>query len=361
MKLPLLLLLLTTFTACRGQTNSYTPLPVGEPVTALSNSLILVFQAADGSYWFGSDRDGLYHLEGKKMTHFSTKDGLPDNRIRSIQEDKEGTIYIATLGGISRFNGQFFTTLTPIKSNAPGENWKLQPNDLWFCMAGKNGDKGPYRYDGQNLYQLQFPKSPQEEAYLYRAPANAWSPYEVYTLFKDKRGTMWFGTGNLGVCRYDGKSFRWLYEDHLTNIPGGGSFGIRSIFEDQKGAFWICNTRQRFRILPDSIGREIRYKTEEGMKGIQTAAGADHVYFMSAVEDQKGDLWLATYADGVWRYDGKTATHYDVKGDGGKRVTLFSVYKDGQDVLWLGTHETGVYKFNGKSFERFRPEKQRTE
>jgi len=39
------------------------------------------------------------------------------------------------------------------------------------------------------------------------------------------------------VCRYDGKSILWLYEDHLTNLPNGGSFGIRAILEDKNENF----------------------------------------------------------------------------------------------------------------------------
>ena len=75
---------------------------------------------------------------------------------------------------------------------------------------------------------------------------------------------------------------------------------------------------------------------------------------MSSAVDRRGDLWMATYGEGVWRYDGKDTIHYPVKDDG-KAVNLFSIQKDNQGVMWLGTQAAGVYKFNGKSFEKFRP------
>ena len=50
---------------------------------------------------------------------------------------------------------------------------------------------------------------------------------------------MWFGTSNLGIYRFDGQHVDWMYEDHLTNPPDGGSFGIRSIIEDRNGDFWL--------------------------------------------------------------------------------------------------------------------------
>ena len=75
---------------------------------------------------------------------------------------------------------------------------------------------------------------------------------------------------------------------------------------------------------------------------------------MSSTVDSTGALWMATYGEGVWRYDGKSMTHYPVK-DGDKAITLFTIHKDTQGVMWLGTHSAGAYKFNGKSFEKFQP------
>jgi len=326
---------------------------VGDTVSELSNGIIIVFQATNGKYWFGSDKDGLYCVDGKTIIHFSTKDGLLDNRIRSIQEDKEGNIYISSLGGINKFDGDTFTTLTPTKNIPSANNWKLQPNDLWFGMVGKSDDKGPYRYDGKNLYQLEFPKHYMADEYFARFPNNPWSPYEVYSIYKDSKGATWFGTSNFGICRYDGKSLRWLYEDHLTNTPNGGSFGIRSILEDKNGKYWFCNTSYRYNILPDSTNGKrkelINYTREKGIARIKLAEGTDNIYFMSIVEDSKSDLWMAAYNDGIWRYDGKNVTHYQLK-DGAKDIALYLIYKDRQDGLWLGTHEAGAHKFNGTTF-----------
>lgn len=139
-----------------------------------------------------------------------------------------------------------------------------------------------------------------------------------------------------GACRYDGKSFNWLYEDHLTNPPEGGSFGIRSIIEDHEEKFWLCNTWYRYTIEPNDAAEEeglLNYKRETGIDGLKAPDG-DDVYYMSAVNDDKGDLWMATYGAGVWRYDpsaelktgSKNITHYPVE-NGDKTVTLFSIHK----------------------------------
>lgn len=351
----------TILTSCSGQNKSVdkTKIPInslGDTVTELSNDIWYVFQATNGDFWFGSDTNGVYQYNGKTTIHFTTKDGLSSNRIRGIQEDNNSNIYFSTFEGICKFDGHTLTPLTPIKSNSASENWKLQPNDLWFSIIGKNGEQGPYRYDGENLYQLEFPKHYLEEDYFRRFPNNAWSPYEIYYIYKDSKGTMWFGTSNFGVCRYDGKSLSWLYEDHLTNAPNGGSFGIRSILEDKNGKYWICNTQYRYDIQPgieiDNGEILIKYEKEEGITGIKSVDGIDYVYFLSIVEDGNGELWMATYNEGVFRYNGKELTHYKVT-DGSKDITVFTIYKDKKGGLWLGTHENGAYKFNGENFEKF--------
>jgi ligand-binding sensor domain-containing protein len=64
-------------------------------------------------------------------------------------------------------------------------------------------------------------------------------------------------------------------------------------------------------------------------------------------------LWIATYRNGVWEYDGTKVVHYPVKLNSGD-ITIFSIYKDNNGDLWLGTHENGAFKFNGQSFEQFK-------
>jgi ligand-binding sensor domain-containing protein len=98
----------------------------------------------------------------------------------------------------------------------------------------------------------------------------------------------------------------------------------------------------------------VPYTREAGTGPIAAANGQDLIYFMSITEDNDHNLWMLTYGEGIYRYDGKSITHFPVK-DGDIDVTLFSIYKDRQGDLWVGTHQVGPYKFNGKSFEKFKP------
>lgn len=361
MKLYILLLLsiITVFTSCNGQNQKTVDIKseqtkktiAGETVSELDKTIFIVFQANNKDYWFGSDGQGVFRYDGKTILHFSTNDGLCNDRIREIKEDKLGNIFIVTLEGVSKYDGQKFFTLPVIESN----EWKMEHDDLWFKAPGKNGT---FRYDGTSLYHLEFPKHYLADDFYKAFPNPPYNPYEVYTIYEDSKGNLWFGTSNFGICRFDGKTLSWMYEKHLTEIEGGGQFCIRSIIEDKEGNFWFCNTSYRYNILSGSLLEDdknlINYKREKGIENIKSPEGRDMIYFMSVVEDKKGDLWMLTYEQGVWRYDGKKLTHYSVKDDSGD-IKLYSIYKDKHDELWLGTHEGGAYKFNGNQFEKFTP------
>jgi ligand-binding sensor domain-containing protein len=329
---------------------------IGHAVAELEKPIFSVFQAKDGTYWFGSNGQGLYRYDGSTLTQFTTQDGLCSDWVRGIQEDESGNLYICAGNDISKFDGRRFSTLV---AEGDGTAWRLDPEDLWFSAGQDTG--AVYRYDGETLHRLKFPATPAGDEHYAKFPRSQFprmkfSPYDVYTIFKDSRGNVWFGTGGLGVCRYDGKSFAWIPVAELGfDIVGDASFGVRSIAEDKDGKLIFTNVRYRFDVYgrdadgPDSI--DLVDLREQGFR-IGPENGEEEV-FMSMLTDEQGDLWMAALGGGVWRYDGQHVTHYPVRYDD-KDIWVFLIYRDRQGGLWLGTHEHGVYKFNGTAFEPFK-------
>lgn len=322
------------------------PTAAGEIATELPKSVFHVFQAEDSAYWFGSDGQGAYRYDGKELVRFTTAHGLSSDRVRGIQEDRSGNLFVCDeRGGVSRFDGRAFIRLDPLDSSK--SEWKLGSEDLWFPGGQDSGVV--YRWDGTSLHRLAFPETEAGEAHIAAFPRSKYphakySPYDVYTVFEDSRGHIWFGTAVLGACRYDGTSFAWV--GHGEN----GSFGVRSIVEDRDGKFWLSNTVSRFAEVPDAEAEadSPRYRNESGL-----ATGAEpYSVFMSTVRDRDGVLWMATLASGVFRYDGTSWTHFPVTHDD-EPIWVYSIYRDRQDALWVGTHEHGAYKLNGGRFERF--------
>lgn len=320
----------------------------GVTITQIDKTIWTIYQDKKSNYWFGSKENGVYYYNGQRLKHITTENGLVSNEIRGIQEDANGNVYFDTEKGVSKFDGRTFKTLQIANPASPLNDWVLKPDDLWFRMGFKSG---AYRFDGKYLYYLKFPTSPQENTFYKKNPNTNLKPYGLYTIYKDRKGYMWFGTASLGVCRYDGRTLNWHYEEQLQTTPNGGDFGTRAIFEDKNGKFWINNTR--FRYVIETYGyKSVTFKKESGIGYLNKTNKMEFPFFLSITEDNKGNLWMATYENGVWKYNGKELIHYPVK-DGETDVLLFTIYKDNKGVLWLGTHNAGVYTFNGHTFEKF--------
>ena len=351
----LFLSLLTLLTSCNGQTtdkknntnqyiNGDTIKELGsnineDTVNELGSSIMVAYQDKKNVYWFGSWETGVYRYDGKTLINYTTKHGLPNNRIDEIKEDKLGNIYFISCSPqstIVKFNQQSFTTIIATQSN----EWKLQSADLWFRNAYQS--EKVYRFDGNNFYELMLPK-----------PPNFPNSFEIYSIYQDQKGNIWFGTNPVGVCRYDGKSFEWITEEDVTEFRNEGANGVRSILEDKNGDFWF-NTEFRYSVYDSTTLISNKFYTRhKSIGGLDGKIESNLDEYLSSLIDDNNNLWFVTYLDGVWKYDGKNITHYAVQ-DNLKDISLFSIYKDNNGDLWLGTHENGAYKFNGETFERFK-------
>lgn len=351
----LLALALAAISSCSGPPPPKVAAVVrlGKEVEAVDPRIWHIFQDSRGAHWFSSDGAGAFRFDGKTITQFTAKDGLRDDRVREVAEHKSGAILIRTLEGVSRFDG---AKIVPLKADV--KDWPTAPQTLdldhvWFQGVGV----GPTFFDGNNLTSWKFPKHAMESAYYKKYPGTASSPYDVYGVYRDKSGSMWFGTFAFGAARYDGNSLDWLYEDHLSTTEGGGAFGIRSFAEDREGKLWICNTKYRFNIaLPKGSGSGqglVEYTREPGISGIRSPLGPDHIYFLRALTDRKGDIWMVTYEEGVWRYDGKKATHYPVQMKG-RELKTSTIFEDRDGVIWVGTQDAGPFRLDGSEFVPFR-------
>lgn len=361
MKLTILyLIVLTLLTSCNGQTTSQKvnseklnePLAKGDTVKELSNNIMVVYQDKKNNYWFGSWQDGLYKYDGKSIIHFTTKDGLPNNRIEEIKEDKHGNIYFNTNKGICQFNGVCFSTLTEAMST--GIDWILNPDDLWFKSLEHSGCV--YRFDGNNLYRLKLPKTNIGEDYIQKHP-NYPNPYAIYCVYTDNKGNIWFGMSTLGVCRYNGKSFDWISEHDVTEIHNGPANGVRSIVEDRNGDFWF-NTEYKYKIYNNNASTKTDNENRtfyDRIKSIGCLDGkknGDLNEYLSITKDNNNNLWIAIYLHGVWKYDGEKINHYPVQANS-ENIPVGCLYKDNNGDIWLCTDENGAFKFNGQAFEKF--------
>ncbi len=315
-------------------------------VSEIDPNIRSIYQDKKGYYWFGTNGAGAYRYDGKTILHFTVQDGLYNNQVQKIQEDQFGNIWLGTgLFGVSRFDGQIFTSYANKEKSNQANDWKIEINDLWFYAGG-----GVFHYNSNSFAYLPLAITI-NDAKLSQNKAYDLSPFAVYSLLKDTKGNLWFGTQAQGVCRYDGYTFTWFTEKGLAGPA------VLGLFEDSKGNLWFGNNGSGlFRYDGKNL---VNVTIENGLSNSDFRAGGQsnsntlaRIYAIN--EDPNGNLWIGTVDSGVWQYNGKKITHYTEK-DGLSSKAINTIYKDLKGDLWFGTDSDGVFKFNGESFVKFKP------
>jgi ligand-binding sensor domain-containing protein len=66
-------------------------------------------QDAEGNLWIGTIDCGLWKYDGKSLTNYTVRDGLPGNSIRSIFKDRTGDLWFLINGDfVCRYDGSKF-------------------------------------------------------------------------------------------------------------------------------------------------------------------------------------------------------------------------------------------------------------
>jgi signal transduction histidine kinase/ligand-binding sensor domain-containing protein/DNA-binding NarL/FixJ family response regulator len=85
----------------------FTHYPASTAAGHLNNSEVLTFfEDQQGILWVGTNQGGLNRFDPKtgRFTYVTTRDGLPSNRIVSIQSDKKGQLWLGTNRGLCRYD-----------------------------------------------------------------------------------------------------------------------------------------------------------------------------------------------------------------------------------------------------------------
>lgn len=305
-----------------------------------------ILEDAKGNYWFGSWNEGVCRFDGEKFTYFTVEDGLSNNQIRSIHEDRDGVVWFEGGFGVSGFDGSRIVTPTH-RIHTTKDDWRLAAGDLWFKEDGGVGataleaQPGAYRYDGTTFTYLAYP-APADPARV--------NAYATTGIAEGKGGRLWFAT-YAAVFGYDGKSFT-VIDDETPGVAGGtGGLHVRCVFEDSKGRLWIGNNGIGVVLYDGNVAT--RFTQENGPTTPRPGDATDGAPSLHRVfsigEDRAGNVWFGTVESGAWRYDGKSLRHFGAE-DGLTSKDIMCIYKDRAGDLWLAGN--GVFKFNGTSFDR---------
>ena len=300
----------------------------------------VIFQDSKGNYWFGSHNEGIGYYNGKSFQYFTTNEGLSDNQIRSIRENKNGEIWFGTAKGVSVYNKGKFTTYST-NFNEPKYEWNETFGDLWFYAGEKDGIN---RFDGINMNYLIFPKPKNEN------PDNS---YGVTDISKDTNGKIWMAT-YAALYSYDGKLVN-IFDAERLNLKSNELLHIRSVLADSKGRIWIGNNgigvllMEGNSIINFSEKNNLIHPTST-RRGDKSKPGTlEHIFAVE--EDSEGNIWFGDRDTGAWKYDGKNVTNYVINNKLSSPM-IWTIYKDNNKNLLFGMAEGNVFKFNGRTFEK---------
>jgi ligand-binding sensor domain-containing protein/signal transduction histidine kinase len=294
---------------------------------------------------------GTASAEHLPITGYTTADGLAHERVKCIVADSRGFLWLCGREGLSRFDGQEFTTYGVAQGlAAPSINAILETSRGVYWVA-TNG-AGVYRLNpvtrGLLTHGTERPDDRRRDAgspsrfTAFRLGDDP-QPNRVNALHEDRTGRLWAGTdGGLFVLeeRMGQPTFRRV-ELGLPSNPDRGVL-VWTFAEDREGSLWIGTSSGLLRRLPE--GRMIH-------TAVQPAEGTDHV--RALLIDRENRIWIG-HDTGL-----RTATLPEVAGavrhtteDGvtGGSVRALLQSSDGQ--IWIATWD-GLTQFDGKQFRAF--------
>jgi signal transduction histidine kinase len=254
--------------------------PLESPVP--SQTICTILQAPDGTIWIGTYDQGLFGLHDGRWSHFTRREGLPNDEVTALEVDGN-TLWIGTADGLARMSGGRMTTLP--RDGFPSTYITLLHRDQRRRMWAGTW-KGLALLDDRGIATQKFGGKtlPQDPAYC---------------MHEDRDGAIWTGTpsGLLHISATDHVSV-------LTTRDGLPTDDISHVEQDQAGDFWLSCVKGIVRVSKQELERgkitsALILDSADGMKRDSECTGGtqDGSYASHA-----GSIWFAT-TRGVSRVD----------------------------------------------------------
>jgi len=282
-----------------------------------NNRVLSLFEDREGSLWAGSN-GGLFRLRDAPFSSFLVDDGLPDAYVRSVLQHSDGTLWVGTSGGLARAEGERFVSVgagTPLAGQSVLSLAEARDGGLW---VGTYGDGLLHWRDGR------------VERHWRRE--DGLPAQEVRAVLEDPAGRLWVGTSH-GLARIadgrvdtlagaGGPSTEFVMALHQTadgTVYAGTSDGLRvagdvgltavdlSALDGTRFVFGFHEDRARGELWLATDRGLVRYRLADGdARLLGRAAGLPYDKFFAVVADREEQFWLSSNR-GVLRIDQSTA------------------------------------------------------
>jgi ligand-binding sensor domain-containing protein/signal transduction histidine kinase len=254
---------------------------------------------------------------------WSTEEGLPQSSVISVIQTKDGYLWLGTLNGLVRFDGNHFTVFD--QNNTPG----LSSDRIVYLFE----DSQTNLWVGTESAGLNLIKGGKVKNFN---TGNGTGENRVIYAYEDSTDDIWFyaADGHFFSCQngkmifYDPSIFpAQLFKQAVKiNIPS------------QSGGFW--------RMENGSIQKWGNNQLEKDFG----ACPWTNAPVTAACEDANGNLIVGTLGAGVFWFDANGKYECISKDDGLSSAYVLSLCMDREGNLWVGTDGGGLDRIKRKVF-----------
>jgi signal transduction histidine kinase/DNA-binding response OmpR family regulator/streptogramin lyase len=319
-------------------------------------------QHDDGSIFFGTS-NGIYYLNGnssdRKLRRFSSTEGL---NVWSIVSGSSDYLWIGTYGqGLKQLNLKN-GRVKNINIKSPTfetsaynyiKSLHLEENILWLGFWGG----GFSRYDTETgNYKIWITESSNPNSISYN---------DLWSIIRDSKGRLWLGTNGGGLNLFDesdGGKFHRLNDDSNHSIKLSSN-SIYSLLEGRRGKFsnnkehtilWVGTSSGLNKLVINSSADIFKVDTSNTIViSYSTENGLSDNSIKSILEDENGNLWLATNA-GISFFDVEKENFTNFSASDGLKGNDFnseSALYSNDDLMYFGSTE-GLNVFDPEQITR---------
>jgi signal transduction histidine kinase/ligand-binding sensor domain-containing protein/DNA-binding response OmpR family regulator len=278
-----------------------------------------------------------------QFSRLDLTNGLSHNQVNKIFQDSKGFIWIGTLSGLNRFDGQQFKVFKhdprddkSISGDFIANIFELPGNKLYLEIAN-----GANIYDAENQIFIRDVKP-------YLKGLNILAK-KITEIVKDNAGGFWFNAGTDGIFKYDTKSKKTIHlkldTKNFTSLSGSP---VSALQKGPNGNIWVIHMDKTIEMLNSSTGKVQKRITV--LKHTDSAPLQNFKLFV----DNASDLWIYTVNSqkGIDFYEIKTGkTRIIDKAPNGLNNNLInSVIQDDNGLIWIGTDHGGVNLLDKRNF-----------
>ncbi len=289
-------------------------------VLLFSGFVLLIFPAAHADNY----------LEKLSFNHITSEEGLPQNTVSSMIQDKHGFIWIGTHDGLHRYDGYEFTSFNfdaqdphSISSNVITAILEAPDGTLWVGTA----QNGLNRLDPSTGKFTRYTASASD--------FDSISHNHITSLLIDNHQRLWIGTYNgLNLYQPEQDNFVHFYHNPLDNqsIPNGS---VTAITRDGKDNLYVATTEMLSWFDTQQLSFE-RYDAPESPSRI-------NALFL----DEDNTLWVGTQLQGLYHLNESHNQFKQFLHNPNDKSSLSSnniqtILRDSKGNLWIGTEQGGL-------------------